>query len=369
MSVKNMNAGSGETSYANNSVLQKVVITKTWPVLDETLKEMFITTDEYEFTTKCILKIADLGCSSGPNTLLVISHIIEQLSENKHVPKQLEVFLNDLPDNDFNNLFKLMSTNTNTNTNTKNNIECYIYGAPGSFYGRLFPNNSLHFAFSSASIHWLSQIPQGLEKNNKQNIYITTTSPPQVFEAYSKQFERDFMTFLKLRGEEIRGGGRMVLGFLGRIAADPTSKDEFKTYTLLSETLSDMVAEGIVKEDHLHSFNIPIYAPSIQETEAAIQNEGSFNLDKMEGVLVPWDANEDYNNYDNMVSDKNNNTGSGKIVSNCVRAFVEPMLVVHFGSSINIDRVFNVYEKKMEEHLSVERSSYFIHVISLTRKT
>ncbi|KAL7158302.1 hypothetical protein ABFS83_02G133300 [Erythranthe nasuta] len=362
MSVKNMNAGSDETSYANNSVLQKVVMTKTWRVLDETLKDM-LTTNEYEFT-KC-MKMADLGCSSGPNTLLVISHIIEQLSENKHVPKQLEVFLNDLPDNDFNNLFKLMSTNTNTKT--KNSIECYIYGAPGSFYGRLFPNNSLHFAYSSYSIHWLSQIPQGLEKNNKENIYITTTSPPQVFEAYSNQFERDFTTFLKLRGEEIRGGGRMVLGFVGRSVADPTSKDELKVLTLLSETLSDMVAEGLLKEEDLHSFNFPAYAPSIQEIKTAIQSEGSFNLDKMEVVLVPLHANEDYNNYDNMVSDKNNT--SGKFVANNVRAFAEPMLVAHFGSSINVDAVFDVYAKKMDEHLSVERSSYFSPVISLTRKT
>ncbi|KAL7120816.1 hypothetical protein ACP275_02G145500 [Erythranthe tilingii] len=239
MSVKNMNAGNGETSYANNSVLQKVMITKTWPALDETLKEMFIKTDEYEFT-KCIWKMADLGCSSGPNTLLVISHIIEQLSKlQEHAPREIQVFLNDLPDNDFNNLFKLMSTNTNTNTNTNaknNNIECYIYGTPGSFYGILFPNNSLHFAYSSYSLHWLSQIPQGLEKTNKENICIATTRPPQVFEAYSNQFERDFTTFLKLRGEEIRGGGRMVLGFIGRSVADPTSKDELKALTLLSET-------------------------------------------------------------------------------------------------------------------------------------
>ncbi|KAL7158304.1 hypothetical protein ABFS83_02G133400 [Erythranthe nasuta] len=325
MSVKNMNAGSGETSYANNSVLQKVVITKTWPAVDETLKGMFITSDEYSL-------IADLGCSSGPNTLLVISHIIEQLSKQEHYPLEIQVFLNDLPDNDFNNLFKLITANTNTNTNTKNIIECY--------YIRLFPRNSLHFAYSSSSIHWLSPIPQGLEKNNKENIYIATTSPPRVFEAYSKQFERDFTTFLKLRAEEIRGGGRMVLGFLGRSVADPTSKDEFKPYTLLSETLSDMVSEGLVKEDDLHSFNIPIYGPSVQEIEAAVESEGSFNLDKMEFVF-------------------------------CVRAFLEPLLVVHFVSSLNVDRVFDVYAEKVEEHLSasVERSLYFFHVISLSRKT
>ncbi|KAL7120797.1 hypothetical protein ACP275_02G144600 [Erythranthe tilingii] len=360
MSVKNMNSGDGETSYANNSAFQKVVITKTWPALDETLKEMFIKTDEYEFS-KC-MKIADLGCSSGPNTLLVISHIIEQLSKQEHAPREIQVFLNDLPDNDFNNLFKLMSTNTNTNTKN-NNIECYIYGAPGSFYGRLFPNNNLHFAYSSTSFHWLSQIPQGLEKNTKENIYIATTSPPHVFEAYSKQFERDFTTFLKLRGEEIRGGGRMVLGFLGKSVADPTSKDEFKPYTLLSETLSAMVSEGLVKEDNLHSFNIPIFGPSIQEIEAAVESEGSFNLDKMEFVFVPWDAGEDCNNYEKTDT-------SGKIVAKCVRAFLEPLLVVHFGSSINVDRVFDVYAEKVEEHLSIdESSSYFFHVISLTRKT
>ncbi|KAL7120817.1 hypothetical protein ACP275_02G145600 [Erythranthe tilingii] len=204
-------------------------MTKTWGVLDETLKDM-LTTYNHDSFLKC-MKMADLGCSSGPNTLLVISHIIENLSKlQEHAPREIQVFLNDLPDNDFNNLFKLMAMNTSTNTNTKtkSNIECYIYGAPGSFYGRLFSNNSLHFAYLTSSIHWLSQIPQGLGKSNKENIYLTTTSPPQVFEAYSKQFERDFTTFLKLRGDEIRGGGRMVLGLLGRSVADPTSKDEFK---------------------------------------------------------------------------------------------------------------------------------------------
>ncbi|KAL7158301.1 hypothetical protein ABFS83_02G133200 [Erythranthe nasuta] len=246
-----------------------------------------------------------------------------------------------------------MSTTPLTKTNTKNNIECYIYGAPVLLR---FIIVCLRTIARESFTNIEDEIPQGLEKNNKENICIATTSPPQVFEAYSNQFERDFTTFLKLRGEELRGGGRMVLGFIGRSVADPTSKDELKTITLLSETLSDMVAEGLVKEEDLHSFNIPIYAPSIQEIKTAIESEGSFNLDKMEVVLVPLDANEDYNNYDNMVSDKNNTSA-------------EPMLVAHFGSSINVDVIFDVYAEKTAKHLSVERSSYFTPVISLTRKT
>lgn len=55
-------------------------------------------------------KVADLGCSSGPNTILVISEIIDTIHEvcqqtNTESPEFL-VLLNDLPENDFNAIFK-----------------------------------------------------------------------------------------------------------------------------------------------------------------------------------------------------------------------------------------------------------------------
>ena len=34
----------------------------------------------------------------------------------------------------------------------------FVAGVPGSFYGRLFPRNSLHFAHSSYCLMWLSQV-------------------------------------------------------------------------------------------------------------------------------------------------------------------------------------------------------------------
>lgn len=118
-----------------------------------------------------------------------------------------------------------------------------------------------------------------------------------------------------------------------------------------------------MKEEDLHSFNLPLYIPCQEEIEATIRGEGSFDLAKTEIVRVPWDAvNEDY---DNVVFDKYK---SGRLVSNCVRAFMEPVLAAHFGSSINVDVVFDIYEKKMVEHLSLERPSYFTLVVSLTRK-
>lgn len=57
-------------------------------------------------------KVADLGCSSGPNTLLVISEIIDTIHEmcqqtNTESPEFL-VLLNDLPENDLNAIFKTL---------------------------------------------------------------------------------------------------------------------------------------------------------------------------------------------------------------------------------------------------------------------
>ncbi|GFP88550.1 benzoate carboxyl methyltransferase [Phtheirospermum japonicum] len=355
-----MNAGDGETSYANNSSFQQVVISKTWAVLDKTLKDMYTRNNHNNGFPKCI-KIADLGCASGPNTLFLISHRMDTIEDlYKHNVKnlpQLEVFLNDLPDNDFNNLFKLLPNFCGK----KLKLECFMYGVPGSFHGRLFPSNSLNFAYSSYSLHWLSQIPEGLGKNNKENIYIVPNSPPQVCEAYAKQFQKDFSRFLSTRSEEITSDGRMVLAFIGRSFADPSSRDELVIYTMLAETLSDMAAQGLVKKDDLYSFNMPVYMPCLQEVESIIGDEGSFNLDKMEVIRVPWDAHEDYND---RVFDKNR---SGKLVADCVRAIVEPILASHFGSSV-IDDVFDRYAKKMVERLSKERSSYFTPIISLTRK-
>ncbi|KAJ0097076.1 hypothetical protein Patl1_28974 [Pistacia atlantica] len=69
--IPHMNAGDGETSYAKNSLLQKTVILKVRPFLEETIKDMFSSSSPTCF------KVADLGCSSGPNTLLVVSEIID----------------------------------------------------------------------------------------------------------------------------------------------------------------------------------------------------------------------------------------------------------------------------------------------------
>ncbi|GJV82599.1 benzoate carboxyl methyltransferase-like protein [Tanacetum coccineum] len=137
-----MNTGNPESSYATNSSVQEIAIRKTEAVLKETIKSI---ANLHGFP-QCF-NIADLGCSSGPNTLLAISNIIHEVHEvckEKNLkPPQLQVFLNDLFGNDFNSVFKsLPMFYANYNKEEGENNMCFVSAVPGSFHGRLFPDHS-----------------------------------------------------------------------------------------------------------------------------------------------------------------------------------------------------------------------------------
>ncbi|XWS29269.1 hypothetical protein CRYUN_Cryun24cG0013800 [Craigia yunnanensis] len=237
-----MNEGDKDISYADNSLLQKTVILNTRRVLEDTIKDLLT-----NVLPNCI-KVADFGCSSGPNTLLTISEIVDVVHEICRQAQlkspEFQVFLNDLPGNDFNAIFRSVPAFLDKLKREKGDFfgHCSISGVPGSFYGRLFPSRSLHLIYSSYSVHWLSKVPDGVE-NNKWNIYMAKSSPPNVFKAYAKQFQEDFSLFLRMRSEEIKPRGHMILTYKGRSNQDPSA--EFYGWEFLAKSLSDLVTEVI----------------------------------------------------------------------------------------------------------------------------
>ncbi|XP_061360960.1 S-adenosyl-L-methionine:benzoic acid/salicylic acid carboxyl methyltransferase 3-like [Gastrolobium bilobum] len=377
--VLHMNGGVGEASYANNSLVQRKVISLTKPLIEEAITTL------YSSTLPRSLAIADLGCSSGPNTLLVISDIIKAV-ENlcrrlKHKSPEYKVFMNDLPGNDFNNIFKSLDS---FKEKLRDEIEtgigpCYFYGVPGSFYGRVFPNRSLHFVHSSYSLQWLSKVPEGVE-NNEGNIYMASTSPLNVFKAYYEQFQRDFSLFLKCRAEELVEGGRMVLTFLGRRSDDPSSKECCYIWELMAMALNDMVLQGIIKKEQVDTFNIPQYTPSPSEVKLEVLNEGSFTINRLDVSEVNWNPVDNWNAFD-FESEMSESLSDGDFgseisesfsdgaynVAQCMRAVAEPMLVSHFGEAI-IDQVFSRYQEILADRMSKEKTEFINVAILLTRE-
>ncbi|PNX97229.1 salicylate O-methyltransferase-like protein [Trifolium pratense] len=242
--VLHMNGDVEEASYANNSLIQQKAISLGTSSRIKAITNLYCAVYPRSFA------IAELGCSSGPNTLSVISEVIKVVEklcqELNHKSPEYKIFLNDLPGNDFNSVFKSLD---NFKNKLRDEIEtemgpCYFFGVPGSFYDRIFPNQSLHFVHSSYSLHWLSKVPNGVD-NNKSNIYVTNTSPSNVLKAYYEQFHIDFSLFLKYRAQELVEGGCMILTFLGRESDDPLALGKGSSYgwELLAMALNDMVVE------------------------------------------------------------------------------------------------------------------------------
>ncbi|XVF15801.1 hypothetical protein REPUB_Repub09cG0187600 [Reevesia pubescens] len=361
--VFHMTGGVGKTSYAQNSSLQKKASDMVKHITMETIQELY-----YEITPKSI-GIADLGCSSGPNSLSLIKDIVEAVEGTSHkilhpMP-EFRVYLNDLPTNDFNSVFKSLPDFYRDLKKDRNEggPAIFIAGYPGSFYGRLFPNNCLHFIYSSYSLHWLSKVPDGVE-NNKWNVYMARSSPPNVFNAYAKQFGEDFSLFLRMRSEEIKSGGCMILTLNGRSNPDP-STEEFTGWDLLAESLSDLVSEGVVKEGDLDSFNIPQYTPYKEEVRKIIEEEGSFEVDRLEVFEFDLNNQEDQVNNNNFVVDKYER---GLKNANCVRAVTEHLLASHFGDAI-IERLFARLAIHEAEHLDLDNDEKVVNiVVSMTKK-
>ncbi|EFH62157.1 S-adenosyl-L-methionine:carboxyl methyltransferase family protein, partial [Arabidopsis lyrata subsp. lyrata] len=282
-----MKGGTGDHSYATNSHYQRSVFFEIQPMVIESVREMLVNVD----FPGCI-KVVDLGCSTGQNTVLAMSAIAytilesyQQMSKN---PPEIDCYLNDLPENDFNTTFKLIpSFQEKLKREAKG--KCFVSGVPGSFYRRLLPRKSLHFVHSAFSIHWLSKIPNGLESNTK-SIHIKYPYPPNVYKSYLNQFKNDFSCFLKMRSEETVHNGHMVLTFVGRKVSDTLSKDCFQVWSLLSDCLLDLASEGFVNKSVMESFNMPFYNPNEEEVREVILKEGSFDINKIEKFdhVVPY---------------------------------------------------------------------------------
>ncbi|KNA17621.1 hypothetical protein SOVF_078430 [Spinacia oleracea] len=362
--VLRMKEGTDETSYVKTSYIQRQVLSLTKSLKEKAIMEIYC---KEQPTTLCI---ADLGCSSAePNTLGVVSELIDAIEKarreigNGH--QEYQVYLNDLPWNDFNTIFRsLGSFEDNLKKQVGNNFgHCFVNGVPGSFYGRLFPTKHLHFVHSSYSLMWLSQVPEGIE-DNRGNIYIASTSPQKVVKAYYDQFEKDFLMFLRSRSQEVVPRGVMVLTILGRKSFDRYSKESCLEWELLATALNDMVFEGFIEESKLHTFNIPQYTPSAEEISFIMEKEGSFNLNQVHISEIGWEANEHYNN--NNINDPSSTFDHFDFVK-CMRSVAEPLLVSHFGETI-IEELFKRYMEIVKVSMEKEKNVFINVTVSLTRK-
>ncbi|KNA20936.1 hypothetical protein SOVF_048010 [Spinacia oleracea] len=335
MEIKNylhMNVGNGELSYSQNSSVQARVWLMNQSLLENAIQSLITSKDSG-------LNIADLGCGVGNVPLGLVSFLVEimqkkskellKLDNNDDQVPQLQIYMNDLPSNDFNSLFKEMMNLDVLKKKDDDGVPlCFLMGAPGSYYDRLFPNKSLHLVHANYSLHWLSKVPPRIYDDqrmsiNKGNIYISETSPAKVGRIYRDQFEQDFTLFLKSRSKEVIANGCMLLTLRGRPSStNPLTWTTFE-FKIFTKTLASLVSEGLIKEEKLDTFDFPCYCATKEQLESIAKKEGSFEVETSKTMVV------------DVAPEIEDKWERAQVITKIIRAFSESLVSSHFGEDIS----------------------------------
>ncbi|CAK9309588.1 unnamed protein product [Citrullus colocynthis] len=363
-----MKGGKGETSYANNSQAQAQHARSMLHLLKETLDGVHLNSPELPFV------VVDLGCSCGSNTIyivdVIIKHIIKRFEALAVEPPEFTAFFSDLPGNDFNTLFQLLPPLATYGGSMEeclaadNHRSYFAAGVPGSFYRRLFPVRSIDVFHSAFSLHWLSQVPETVvdarsTAYNRGRVFIHGANEAAAT-AYRKQFQTDLAGFLWARAHELKRGGSMFLVCLGRTSLDPTDQGGagllFGTH--FQDAWDDLVQEGLISNEKRDSFNIPVYAPSLQDFKEVVEADGSFSINKLEVFKGGSPL---------VVNQPDNAAEVGRALANSCRSVSGVLVDAHIGDRLS-EELFSRVERRATNHAKdlLEKLQFFHIVASLS---
>ncbi|CAI9105082.1 OLC1v1003933C1 [Oldenlandia corymbosa var. corymbosa] len=328
---KIVKGGDGASSYFKNSKLQGNASDQANKLLEDGIaKSLKLPPKDATF------RIADFGCSVGPNTFSSVASVIEAVkhkyqntSDDDGFP-EFHVFFNDQVSNDFNTLFRSLP----------HDKQYMVAGVPGSFHGRLLPKSSVNLMVSNTALNWLSKIPdsvttRGTPQWNKGKVTYARSSP-QVVEAFKAQFVHDMNDFFGARTQELVPGGLLAILVPCRsLGTSPCESNVVLVADSIGDALVDLVNEGVISEDLVDSFNFPTFIPTATEMEEIIlTNHGKhFSIKAMQEIRLP--------------SHLNTPQGIHHTCSH-MRAVMDCLLNQHIGVPQVVDEAFTRYPQKIE---------------------
>ncbi|KAK9156514.1 hypothetical protein Scep_003088 [Stephania cephalantha] len=368
-----MQGGDDDGSYAKNSEAPASALTVSKPLLVEAIQSMKLLKlelaagddDEQQLDS---LRIADLGCATGYNTLATVDLVVETLrhryKQEAGLDPEFEAFFSDLPSNDFNSLFRSLPPFSLSDHKRR----YYAAGVPGSFYHRLFPKGKLHVAVSLSALHWLSQIPESvLDKRsrawNEGRAWIDGAKR-EVVEAYAKQSKDDLMAFIRCRREEIVKGGMLFMLMAGRPGSnrpeeqigDPDSRAKHPFTSSMDQAWEDLLNEGLIEKETRDTFNIPAYMRSTEEVEEAFEECGGFEMTRLEYRRIVEYSKEKQQEW---IMDP---VSYGRAKANLVRATLRPIVEAHLGPTLSHE-LFKRFENRASQDLAMLHKTCFYGVI------
>jgi len=252
----------GNGSYNRSAKIQEGGVAASLPLLKEAVENITLVDADAPIV------IADYGSSEGENSLAPIGLAISTFRHRAVSSRPIVVYHVDLPINDFNSLFRVLSRDLRGYGQNEPNVFSAAVGQ--SFYEAVLPPDSVDFAWSSFAALWLSRIPALIPGH-----FLPLRAAGSVRAAFERQAAADWEEFLRYRSVELRPGGRMMLVLPG---LDPDGSVGLEPlFDIANDVLADMVKQECLTSAERDQMVIASYPRRKVELLAPFHPEGHFH--------------------------------------------------------------------------------------------
>ena len=246
--------------YNRNSAMQAAGIALLSTIWEAACKTVAINTDGSAVT------IVDYGSSQGRNSMVPIRLAIDTLRKRAGQMIPIEVVHTDLPSNDFSALFEALVKEPDSYMSGRSGVFPSAIGR--SFFETLLPPACVHLGWSTWAMQWMSRNPA----QAPDHILAGMSAVPSVIAAVKEQQAADWLRFLQVRSEELRAGGKLLVGFTAR--TQTATGWEWLLGELWSAVV-DMGREGLFSSQEQQCITIPIGLRAVEELQAPFRECGS----------------------------------------------------------------------------------------------
>jgi hypothetical protein len=212
------------------------------------------------------VRVVDYGSSQGRNSIAPMRIAIDAIRRRAGASRPIEVVHTDLPDNDFAALFSLITEDPASYL--RDDPRVFPAAIGNSYFRPLFAPGTVHLAWNSITLHWLSRAPL----RPAAGFHLVDLTDPADVAARDRQLAEDWLNFLSLRNDEFRPGGR----FVGAILARDGDDIGWPVMRVFLDGIGRAFSEGMFSAAEADRLLIPLAFRSAVDLRAPFAAQGRF---------------------------------------------------------------------------------------------
>lgn len=305
--------------------------------------------------------ILDIGSSEGANAIYSMSRLIDALRRHSDLP--VWALFDDLPTNDFNQLFRNLFPDRSPALKT---ADVFSAAIGGSAFSRLVPPRSLHLATTFNAIGFFEARPDArlphfvlaMPPNPDAPREGVSVSKSELI-PFQQQAHQDLCHFYKARAAELVSGGKLLVQVFGRNEIRSTGHG---ICDVLSDALLDFVEADLLPQSFYEDFIFPAYYRSLEELTAPVKDDpelaAAFRIERAEALDAPVPFNEEF-------SETGDRKTWARRYTGFMRAFTEPVLAAALTEDQRQQNMVERIYERIERLLEDKPERYEFHFISV----